>query len=84
MTRSATARITRVRATPQVRGPREKVSGAARGERNCSVARTLDIVSDAWAFLIIREAFFEALINPSKPSERLARALAAHKQRVAS
>src|SRR5829696_9261324 len=32
--------------------------GAARRERNCSVARTLDIVSDAWAFLIIREAFF--------------------------
>jgi uncharacterized protein (DUF1778 family) len=31
-----------------------------------------------------REAFFEALINPSKPSARLARALAAHKQRVAS
>src|SRR3954471_3053156 len=29
-----------------------------RRERNCSVARTLDIVSDAWAFLIIREAFF--------------------------
>ena len=27
-------------------------------ERSCSVARTLDIVSDAWAFLIIREAFF--------------------------
>jgi len=34
-------------------------SGLARRERNCSVARTLDIVSDAWAFLIIREAFFE-------------------------
>src|SRR4051812_37093216 len=32
--------------------------GVARRERNCSVARTLDIVSDAWAFLIIREAFF--------------------------
>jgi DNA-binding HxlR family transcriptional regulator len=31
---------------------------AVRTERNCSVARTLDIVSDAWAFLIIREAFF--------------------------
>src|SRR5919202_253730 len=30
------------------------------GERNCSVARTLDIVSDAWAFLVIREAFFGA------------------------
>jgi DNA-binding HxlR family transcriptional regulator len=29
-------------------------SGTARHERNCSVARTLDIVSDAWAFLIIR------------------------------
>lgn len=41
-----------------------KPRGTARGgkvlktERNCSVARTLDIVSDAWAFLIIREAFF--------------------------
>lgn len=31
-----------------------------------------------------RAAFFNALINPPEPSERLARALAAHKQRVAS
>src|ERR1700710_3284706 len=31
---------------------------ARRTERSCSVARTLDIVSDAWAFLIIREGFF--------------------------
>jgi uncharacterized protein (DUF1778 family) len=31
-----------------------------------------------------RQAFFEALVNPPKPSERLTRALAAHKQRVAS
>jgi uncharacterized protein (DUF1778 family) len=31
-----------------------------------------------------REAFFAALINPPRPSERLARALAAHKRRVAS
>jgi uncharacterized protein (DUF1778 family) len=31
-----------------------------------------------------RKAFFEALINPPRPSERLARALAAHKRRVAS
>ena len=31
-----------------------------------------------------REAFFEALVNPPKPSARLVRALAAHKQRVAS
>ncbi|WP_128561006.1 winged helix-turn-helix transcriptional regulator [Methylobacterium crusticola] len=29
-------------------------------ERNCSVARTVRILSDAWAFLIIREAFFGA------------------------
>ena len=27
-------------------------------ERNCSVARTLGILSDPWAFLVIREAFF--------------------------
>lgn len=33
-------------------------AGSVRRERNCSVARTLDIVSDSWAFLIIREAFF--------------------------
>jgi uncharacterized protein (DUF1778 family) len=31
-----------------------------------------------------REAFFAALIDPPKPSERLAHALAAHKRRVAS
>jgi uncharacterized protein (DUF1778 family) len=31
-----------------------------------------------------RKAFFEALINPPEPSERLRRALAEHKRRVAS
>jgi uncharacterized protein (DUF1778 family) len=31
-----------------------------------------------------REAFFDALVNPPKPSERLKRALAEHKGRVAS
>jgi uncharacterized protein (DUF1778 family) len=31
-----------------------------------------------------RKAFFDALINPPKPSERLVRALAEHKRRVAS
>ena len=41
---------------PEARGPRP--AAAVRHERKCSVARTLDIVSDAWAFLIIREAFF--------------------------
>lgn len=57
MARSATAKADPVpvaAASP----PRAKAVGPARGERNCSVARTLDIVSDAWAFLIIREAFF--------------------------
>jgi DNA-binding HxlR family transcriptional regulator len=38
--------------------PDQKQGTPRRRERNCSVARTLDIVSDAWAFLIIREAFF--------------------------
>src|SRR5882757_1714134 len=55
----ATAKVQKAkplaRSIPKLVGPR---SGAARRERNCSVARTLDIVSDAWAFLIIREAFF--------------------------
>jgi uncharacterized protein (DUF1778 family) len=30
-----------------------------------------------------REAFFEALINPPRPSKRLVRALAEHKRRIA-
>src|ERR1700758_455990 len=51
----------KVKAKPPAR-PVQKPAGSqasvARRERNCSVARTLDIVSDAWAFLIIREAFF--------------------------
>jgi DNA-binding HxlR family transcriptional regulator len=29
-------------------------------ERNCSVARVVSILSDAWTFLVIREAFFGA------------------------
>src|ERR1700719_2698714 len=56
MARSATAKLApRPAADP---APRETAARLARDERNCSVARTLDIVSDAWAFLIIREAFF--------------------------
>src|SRR6266516_2118125 len=59
MARSATAKITPARASSvDVAPQRAKVASLVRGERNCSVARTLDIVSDAWAFLIIREAFF--------------------------
>lgn len=38
-----------------------KVRGALQAfERNCSVGRTLSILSDAWSFLVIREAFFGA------------------------
>jgi DNA-binding HxlR family transcriptional regulator len=55
MARSATATIA---PAPAAIPARATAASPARGERNCSVARTLDIVSDAWAFLIIREAFF--------------------------
>jgi len=41
---------------PKVRGQ----AGAKIRERNCSVARTVSILSDAWTFLVIREAFFGA------------------------
>jgi DNA-binding HxlR family transcriptional regulator len=55
----ATAKIQRTKPSARsVPRPVGSQSGVARRERNCSVARTLDIVSDAWAFLIIREAFF--------------------------
>src|SRR3984957_14653299 len=59
MARAATAKIAPRRAAGATASPEPaKGPSPARGERNCSVARTLDIVSDAWAFLIIREAFF--------------------------
>jgi DNA-binding HxlR family transcriptional regulator len=60
MARSATAKIAPGPAVVPVTPQRSKETDPVRGERNCSVARTLDIVSDAWAFLIIREAFFGA------------------------
>jgi DNA-binding HxlR family transcriptional regulator len=43
-------------ARPRVRAN----AGAKVRERNCSVARTISILSDAWTFLVIREAFFGA------------------------
>jgi DNA-binding HxlR family transcriptional regulator len=58
MARASTAKLAPGREAVAVTPPRAKAENLARGERNCSVARTLDIVSDAWAFLIIREAFF--------------------------
>ncbi|MEA2935694.1 MAG: hypothetical protein QOD74_2340 [Variibacter sp.] len=52
----------RAKAEPSLEPP-QLLAAALRpahsGERHCSVERTLNIVSDAWAFLIIREAFFE-------------------------
>lgn len=48
-------------------GPRSNAKTASRSqavpqlfERNCSVGRTISIMSDAWSFLVIREAFFGA------------------------
>jgi DNA-binding HxlR family transcriptional regulator len=64
MSRTATARVTATKARravedrPAAQHKPALAAPALRHERNCSVARTLDIVSDAWAFLIIREAFF--------------------------
>ncbi|MEJ2379529.1 MAG: helix-turn-helix domain-containing protein, partial [Pseudolabrys sp.] len=41
--------------------PGNEAGGGTRlRERNCSIARTVAILSDAWTFLIIREAFFGA------------------------
>lgn len=51
MSKTETATITRYDAD----------SPAPRGlwkHRNCSVARTLDIIEDSWTFAVIREAFF--------------------------
>src|SRR3982074_61019 len=59
MARSAIAKISPGPASSTAAIPqRARDASPVRGERNCSVARMLDIVSDAWAFLIIREAFF--------------------------
>lgn len=38
--------------------PRAETGQAVGEERNCSVSRTMNIFTDAWAFLIMREAFF--------------------------
>lgn len=57
MPATAKAQPTKTSARPTAKAAKSQ-AGAIRRERNCSVARTLDIVSDAWAFLIIREAFF--------------------------
>jgi DNA-binding HxlR family transcriptional regulator len=59
MARAATAKLPEQHTSAQRdKPPRALPDRIVRDERNCSVARTLDIVSDAWAFLIIREAFF--------------------------
>jgi DNA-binding HxlR family transcriptional regulator len=40
--------------------PKPASRAAPLRERNCSVARVVGVLSDAWTFLIIREAFFGA------------------------
>ena len=44
--------------TPKMRRKRDKPRIFY--ERNCSIARTIAIVSDSWAFLILRESYFGA------------------------
>lgn len=49
------------RAVAKPAGAADRVRSTAQlFERNCSVGRTISIVSDAWSFLVIREAFFGA------------------------
>jgi DNA-binding HxlR family transcriptional regulator len=60
MPAAAKIQIAKSSPSPKAKGAAVRTK-TARTERNCSVARTLDIVSDAWAFLIIREAFFGTL-----------------------
>jgi len=61
-TRMATAALLKtIRRPVAARKAGAKAGSVAKvRERNCSVSRTLTIVSDAWSFLIIREAFFGA------------------------
>ena len=47
-------------ATARRSAPTDRRGATRVRERNCSVARTLGILSDAWTFLVIREAFFGA------------------------
>lgn len=61
---TATAIRQRARATGVTPRPRRTKAPAGKPaavlERNCSIARTASILSDAWAFLVIREGFFGA------------------------
>jgi DNA-binding HxlR family transcriptional regulator len=54
--------ITLRRALRRQRETRERRVRAVRmlHERNCSIARTVAILSDSWAFLVLREAYFGA------------------------
>lgn len=50
------------RRSPAQRGARRAPAKPARviHERNCSVGRTVAILSDSWAFLVLRECYFAA------------------------
>src|ERR1700694_3496771 len=47
-------------AAPRARADRGAASPRSLRERNCSVARTVNILSDSWAFLVLRESYFGA------------------------
>jgi len=55
------AAIVKISRRPYASKAGESARGISRiRERNCSIARTVAILSDAWSFLVIREAFFGA------------------------
>jgi DNA-binding HxlR family transcriptional regulator len=45
---------------PRARERRRTTASRSSRERNCSVGRTLNILSDSWAFLVLRESYFGA------------------------
>src|SRR5919197_3595706 len=45
---------------PRETKPRRAKSARVLHERNCSVGRTVAILSDSWAFLVLRESYFGA------------------------
>jgi DNA-binding HxlR family transcriptional regulator len=58
---AATAKIRKLPKAEKPDAPVRSSHTVSEGlERNCSITSTVNILSDAWAFLVIREAFFGA------------------------
>lgn len=61
MRSATTAKIRKSPKAPKPDVPVRSSHASSEGmERNCSITATVNILSDAWAFLVIREAFFGA------------------------